>query len=231
MYGPPPPRKGGGGALVALLIAGAILVLVVIGAGAFVVLGGDDDDDDPIITAPTPTRSSLTTDEPTTTTTGGTDPSGVLKSTIRTATGSTYTQVGTRTGTCTARANSTLATRLRIYPCTDNLYSAVYASPTRNIVTVVSIMKLSSASSASRVSSAVNSEGWPKLLKPATTSGLPQLSTEPDFWTRAWTLDSRVVYAQSYWARGGATGGREGSVYKAAGDLGTEVVNTLRFTN
>jgi hypothetical protein len=225
----PPPRKSGGGALVVMLIVGAMLVLVLIGIGAFVVLGGDDDDYDPPIARPT-SRLTPPTDGPTTST-GGSDPTGVLKSTIRTATGSTYTQVGTRTASCTARANTTLITRLRTYPCTDSLHSAVYASPTRNIVTVISIMKLSTSSSASAVSSAVNSEGWPKLLKPAAGSGLPTLSEEPDFWTRAWTLDSRVVYAQSYWARGGATGGREGSVYNAAGELGKEVVNTLRFTN
>ncbi|MFI0350654.1 hypothetical protein [Actinomadura sp. 9N407] len=225
--GMPPPRKsGGGGALIALLIAGAMLFLVLIGVGAFVILGGDDDDPPPI-TSPTRGYTSEPTDDPTTSTGGGADPSGILASTIRT-TGGTYTQVGTRTGTCTSRANTTLATRLRTYPCTDSLYSGVYASPTRNIITVISIMKVGSSTDASAVSSAVNSEGWPKLLKPAPGRGLPTLDKEPDFWTRAWTTGSQVVYAQSYWARGGATGGREGSVYNAAGELGKEVVDQLR---
>jgi membrane-bound inhibitor of C-type lysozyme len=154
----------------------------------------------------------------------------VLKSTIETARGTTFTQVGTRTDSCTARANTKLLTRLQTYPCTEQLYSAVYANPSRNIITVVSIMELSSSSAATSVSSAVYSEGWPKLLKPATSSGLPQLSEEPDFWTRTWRLDNRVIYAQTYWARGGSVGDRTGSIYTTAGELGVEVTNALRFS-
>ncbi|MEW2355413.1 hypothetical protein [Spirillospora sp. NPDC029432] len=228
--GMPPPRKSGGGGLVILLIVGAILALVVIGAGAFVVLAGDDDDDRDI-TSPRPTYTYPTSDAPTPRPTSDGDPRSVLKSSIRTADGSTYTQAGINTSSCTSRANTVLAGRLRIYPCTDQLYSAAYASPTRNIVTVISIMKLGSSSDAGAISRAVNSKGWPKLLKPSSTSGLPVPTEEPDSWTKAWTLDSRVVYAQSYWARGGAVGDRDGSVYKAGDELGTEVLNTLRFSS
>ncbi|MFB4317468.1 hypothetical protein [Actinomadura sp. 21ATH] len=229
--GMPPPRKSGGGGLVILLIVGAILALVVIGAGAFVVLAGDDDDDRDLTSPPRPTYTYPTRENPAPTATSGGDPRSVLKSSIRTADGSTYNQVGINTGSCTTRANTVLAGRLRIYPCTDQLYSAAYASPTRNIVTVISIMKLGSASDAGAISRAVNSKGWPKLLKPSSTSGLPVPTEEPDSWTKAWTLDSRVVYAQSYWARGGAVGDRDGSVYNAGDELGTEVLNTLRFSS
>jgi hypothetical protein len=234
-FPPPPPRQSGGsGALVPLLIAGAILVLVVIGAGAFVVLSGDDDDD-PIrnSTLPTSTSSSRPTETSTGDTTQGSggDPSGVLKSTLTTARGNTFTRVGTRTDSCTSRANSTLLTRLRTYPCTDQLYSAVYANPTRTIVTVISVMELSSSAAATGISNAVYSEGWPELLKPADSSGLPQLDDEPAFWTRTWTLGNKVIYAQSYWARGGEVGDRTGSVYTTAGELGVEVTNTLRFSS
>ncbi|GAA3969133.1 hypothetical protein GCM10023085_59320 [Actinomadura viridis] len=217
-----------------MLIVGALLVLVVIGAVGFVLFGDDDDGDRPPVTLPTATIPSLSTDLPTSTpTTPGTggDPSSVLKPTIQTARGNTFTQVGTRTDTCTARANSTLLTRLRTYPCIGTMKSAVYASPTRNIVTVISIMEVSSSTAARSISSATYSKGWPKLLKPSTTSGLPQLNQEPSYWTRTWTLDSRVIYAQSYWARGGSIGDRSGSVYTTAGELGVEITNTLRFTN
>jgi len=230
---PPPRPPSGGGPLVPLLIIGAVVLLVVIGLGGFIVFSGGDDDDDPITTLPRPTSSLPTSDTatPDTTTGSGADPAGVLDSTIDTAQGNTFRQVGTRTDSCTSRANSTLLTRLRTYPCTDQLYSAVYANETRTIVTVISIMEVSSSSAASRVSSATYSKGWPKLLKAATSSGLPQLSKEPPYWTRTWTLDNQVIYAQSYWARGGAVGDRTGSVYRTAGELGVEVTNTLRFSN
>ena len=232
-YPPPPPRRGGGGALVPVLVIGVVLVLALVGVGAFVVLRGGDDPS-PRVALPTPTwtppSAPSTTPTGDTTVGSGGSPAGVLKSTITTARGNTFTRVGTRTDSCTARANSVLLTRLRTYPCTDQLYSAVYASPTRNIVTVISVMKLSSSSAANSVLSATYSKGWPKLLKPASGSGLPQLNEEPAYWTRTWTLDNQVIYAQSYWARGGSVGDRTGSVYRTAGELGVEVTNTLRFT-
>jgi hypothetical protein len=232
---PPPPRppSGGGGALVPLLIAGVVLVFVVIGAGAFVILNSGEDDPRRTITLPTPTSSLLPTETPTRDTTVGSggDPASVLKPTLETARGNTFTRVGTtRTDSCTARANSTLQTRLRTYPCTDLLHSAMYANSTRTIVTVISVMELGSSAAATGVSSAVYSEGWPELLKPTVSSGLPQLDDDPAFWTRTWTLNNKVIYAQSYWARGGSVGDRSGSVYTTAGELGVEVTNVLRFT-
>lgn len=227
---PPPRPSGGGGALVPLLIIGAVLVLVVIGAGAFVVLS-EDDDDPPTrrLALPTPTSTSLTTDGPVPSTGAGTAPYAILEPTVTTAQGNTFTRVGTRTESCTLRANATLARRLATYPCTDQLYSAVYANSSRSIITVISILKVADSSSASLVSSATYSEGWPKLLKPAVSSGLPQLSQEPGFWTRSWPVNNYVVYAQSYWASGGSAGERNGSVYNTAGDLGQEIVSEVRI--
>ncbi|GLZ14649.1 hypothetical protein Acsp04_48840 [Actinomadura sp. NBRC 104425] len=229
---PPPPKSdGAGGVIIALLLGGGFLVLVLI-VGVVVVLASGDDDDDR--TSPPVTVSTSSTYSPystPTTSAGGIDPKGVLTPTIRTARGNTFTRVGTRVDSCTARANSTMLERLRLYPCTDQMYSAVYANPSRTIVTVISVVQTGSSTDANGLSRAVYSEGWPRLLKPSDDSGMPQLSQEPSSWTRAWTLDSTIVYAQSYWARGGSVGDRTGSVYNTAGELGVEVTNTLRFSN
>ncbi|GAA4099644.1 hypothetical protein [Actinomadura miaoliensis] len=230
---PPPKSDGGGGVIIALLLGGGLLVLVLIVGVVVVLANGGDDDDDPtpplaVSRTATPSYSPYSTP---TTGTGGIDPQGVLKSTIRTARGNTFTQVGTRVDSCTARANSTMLERLRLYPCTGQMYSAVYANPSRSIVTVISVVNVGSSSDANGLSRAVYSEGWPRLLKPSNTSGMPQLSQEPSQWTRAWTLNSSIIYAQSYWARGGAVGDRTGSVYNTAGELGVEVTNALRFSS
>ncbi|MFD0852100.1 hypothetical protein ACFQ07_07705, partial [Actinomadura adrarensis] len=179
---PPPPSSGGSGALIALLVVGVVLVLVVVSAGLIIVLG-DDDDDDRRIAIPTPTSSSLVTSEPTSETGAGASPTAVLTSTITTSQGNTFTRVGTRTESCSTRANSTLLRRLETYPCTEQMYSAVYANSSRSIITVISIVEVADDSSARLVSSATYSEGWPKLLKPAAGSGLAQLDQEPGFWT------------------------------------------------
>ncbi|GLW65283.1 hypothetical protein Arub01_35270 [Actinomadura rubrobrunea] len=237
---PPPPKSDGGGkAILALLFGGGFLVLVLIIGVIVIVASSDDDDDDrvppiavPTSTTPTTTYSPFSTPTTSTTTGGGAiDPRDVLKSTIRTYKGNTFTQVGTRIDSCTARANSTMLERLRLHPCNGQMYSAVYANPSRTIVTVISVVNLNSPSDASAVSRAVYSKGWPRLLKPSAGSGMPQLSREPGSWTRAWTLNSSVIYAQSYWAKGGSAGDRGGPVFNTAGELGVEVTNALRFSN
>ncbi|MFA1550845.1 hypothetical protein [Actinomadura chokoriensis] len=233
----PPPPRGGGGALIPLLIIGVVVVLAVVGVGTFLVVSSDDDGRTSAFPSytpyspPTPTYSPI---EPTPTrSTGGTpgDPSGVLSATVRTAKGNTFTRVGTRTQSCTSRANSRLRTALRTYPCTGLMQSAVYADPAKKIITSVSIMTLSSPSAASSVSRVTTDKGWPLLLTPSTASGLPQPRPDPAYWTRSWTQGSRVIYAQSYWSSGSATGGREGSVFATAGELGVEITNTLIWTD
>ncbi|WP_433466553.1 hypothetical protein [Spirillospora sp. CA-128828] len=230
---PPPRRSGGGGALVWLLIVGAVLVLAVVGTGAVLVLGGDDDDSDRTSTLPStsvPTYQSTT--EPSPTSSGGAvDPSGVLGRTIRTAKGNTFTQAGTRTESCITRANSVLLPALRTHPCVGSMYSAVYASPSRQIITSVSILKFATSTDASIVKGYTNQEGWPKLLTPSDASGLPQPRADPAYWTRTWTQGANVIYAQSYWSSGGPTGGRDGSIFATAGELGVEVTNTLLWSN
>ncbi len=233
----PPPPRGGGGAL-PLLIVGVVLVLAVIGTGAFLVLGGDDDDPGRTTSLPSSTQVPTeeptyeSTVEPTPTRSSGTpvDPSGVLTRTIRTAKGNTFTQAGTRTESCDARANSVLLPALRRHPCVGDMYSAVYASPSKQIITSVSILKFASSSDATVVKGYTSREGWPKLLTPSTGSGLPQPKADPAYWTRTWTQGSTVIYAQSYWSSGGPTGGRTGSVFATAGELGVEVTNTLLWS-
>lgn len=238
----PPPRRSGGGALVPLLAFGLTGVLALVGIGAFFVL--DDDDDDARRTSTLPTSAPYTTHTPPppptfspeprpTRTTGaaGSDTASVLSPTIRTAKGNTFTRVGTRTEPCTSRANARLLTELRNHPCVGTMHSAVYADPSRRIITAVSIARFSSPSAASAISRVTGDKGWPKLLTPSRASGLPQPRPDPAYWTRSWTQGSTVVYAQSYWATGGPTGGRSGSVFTTAGELGVEVTLALMWTD
>ncbi|MBB4772816.1 hypothetical protein [Actinomadura livida] len=235
---PPPPRRSGGGALVPLLIFGLVGVLALVGIGAFVILESNDDDD-PRRTTTLPTYTpyspSYTPAPRPTTSRGGTgtgsDPASILSTTIRTAKGKTFTRAGTRTESCNTRANTTLRTTLRSYPCMGSMHSAVYADPTKKIITAVSIAKFSSPSAASAVSRVTAKQGWPKLLTPSQASGLPQPRPDPAYWTRSWTQGSNVIYAQSYWSSGAAAGGRTGTVFAIAGELGVEVTNVLIWKN
>lgn len=235
---PPPPRGGGGGALVPLLIIGVVAVLAVVGIGAFFILKDDGSDSDrtsafPSHTPPTSSYTPYSSTPSPSTSSGGTssDPSSVLGPTIRTAKGNTFTRAGTRTASCTSRANTKLRSELRSNPCVGSMYSAVYADPSKKIITSVSIAKFASSSAASSVSRATNDKGWPLLLTPSDASGLPQPKPDPAYWTRSWSQGSAVVYAQSYWSNGGATGGRSGSVFATAGELGVEISNTLIWSD
>jgi hypothetical protein len=231
----PPPRRGGASTLVWLLIVGAVLVVATIGTVAVLAFGGDDDDPARTVSLPStthlPTYGSTT--EPTTAPSptfssgGAVDPSGVLKRTITTAKGNVFTQAGTRTESCITRANSKLLPVLRRHPCVGSMY----ASPSKQIITSVSILKFATSTDASIVKSYTNQEGWPKLLTPSDASGLPQPKADPAYWTRTWAQGSTVIYAQSYWSNGGPTGGQSGSVFATAGELGVEVTNTLLWSN
>ncbi|GAA4346393.1 hypothetical protein GCM10023178_59100 [Actinomadura luteofluorescens] len=214
----PPPRRGGGSTLVWLLVVGAVLVVAVAGTFAVLVFSGDDDDPVRPVSMPSTTRlpSYGSTTEPTTepspsySSGGAVDPSGVLKRTITTAKGNMFTQAGTRTESCTTRANSVLLPALRRHPCVGSI---------------------ATSTDASLVKGYTNQEGWPKLLTPSDASGLPQPKADPAYWTRTWAQGSTVIYAQSYWSNGGPTGDRTGSVFATAGELGVEVTNTLTFSN
>jgi hypothetical protein len=230
----PPPPRGGSGALVLALIFGTVAVLAVVGAVAFFVLR-DDGGEDPRPISAQPTESAYspptsTEPSPTESTGGGSDPSSVLGPTIRTAKGNTFTRAGTRTGSCTSRANPKLRTALRSSPCVGDMYSAVYADPTKKIITSVSIARFSSPTAATGISRLTNTKAWPELLTPSAASGLPQPPPDPAYWTRSWTQGANVIYAQSYWTNGGETGDRTGKVFAVAGELGVEVTNTLIWT-
>lgn len=231
----PPPPRGGGSFLVPLLIFGVVAIIAVVGVGAFLVLGSGDNDRTTTFPTYTPyTPPTPYSSEPTpTSTSGGTsgDPSGVLSATIRTAKGNTFTRAGTRTQSCTNRVNARLRTALQTYPCIGPMYSAVYANPSKQIITSVSVLTFSSPAAASSISQTTNDKGWPLLLTPSDASGLPQPRPDPAYWTRSWSQGSRVIYAQSYWSSGGATGDQTGAVFATAGELGVEVTNTLIWTN
>lgn len=237
-FPPPPPKRGGGSALVPVLIIGVVAVLGIVGIGAFFILRSGDDKPDRSVALPTLTRlnpSSGTTYSPPPsprTSIGGTgDPSSVLTRTIRTAKGHTFTQAGVRTESCVTRANAKLLPALRKYPCVGMMHSAVYANPTKTIITSVSIMTMGTSSAAIYVKGVTDQSGWPKLLTPSDASGLPQPRANPAYWTRTWSQGRNVIYAQSYWRSGGATGDRTGSVFATAGELGVEVTNTLLWSN
>ncbi|WP_131736240.1 hypothetical protein [Actinomadura roseirufa] len=233
----PPPRRGGGGVFVPLLIIGVVVVMAVVGVIGFIVLRDDDSGNDPVVLpsysrpAYTPPTATTTNPLPTTTRRTTSDPASLLSPTIETARGNTFTRAGTRTESCITRANPKLLSTLRTYPCVGTMSSAVYANPSKQIMTVISIAKFSGPSAANGVSNVTNLSGWPKLLTPSEASRLPQPRANPAYWTRTWTRGSNVVWAQSYWSHGGPTGGRTGSVFSTAGELGVEVTNTMLFTN
>ncbi|MEU8123221.1 hypothetical protein AB0C21_31295 [Spirillospora sp. NPDC049024] len=238
-FPPPPPPRGGASTLVWLLLVGSVLAVAIVGTVAVLVFGDDDKEPARTLSLPSTTRLPTleSTTEPTTQPTptrssgGAVDPSGVLSRTITTAKGNVFTQAGTRTESCTTRANSVLLPALRRHPCVGSMYSAVYANPSKQIITSVSILKFATSTDASIVKGYTNQEGWPKLLTPSDASGLPQPKADPAYWTRTWAQGSTVVYAQSYWSNGGPTGGRTGSVFATAGELGVEVTNTLLWSN
>ncbi|MGI5323692.1 hypothetical protein [Actinomadura nitritigenes] len=221
-----------------VLIIGVVAVLGIVGIGAFFILRSDGDKPNRSVALPTVTHlnpSSGTTysppPSPRTSINGTGDPSSVLTRTIRTAKGNTFTQAGVRTESCVTRANAKLLTALRRYPCAGPMRSAVYANPTKTIITSVSIMTMGTSSAAIYVKGVTDQSGWPKLLTPSDASGLPQPRPNPAYWTRTWSQGRNVIYAQSYWKSGGATGDRTGSVFATAGELGVEVTNTLLWSN
>ena len=224
---PTPPRSGGGGgALIALLLVGALLVLVVIGAGVFVLVS--DDDDDPPIARPTASPTTADPSRPPTTS----DMSTILKPTITTAQGNTFTRAGIiRNGSCVSRADADLLRALRVNGCVQNMDSALYTNSSRTVVVVISILKFADAAAASAVSDETSEGANPVLLLPPPGSGLPALTRTPPSWTRSWTRSEYVIYAQGYWASGSDPGGRTGTVFNTAGELGIEVANTLTWAN
>ncbi|POM26836.1 hypothetical protein BTM25_12440 [Actinomadura rubteroloni] len=227
---PPPPRNSGAGVLIALLAGGGLVVVIII-AVVIVVVANSGDKPRRHITLPTYSPPTFSVPTPTTTssTSGGID--GVLGATIRTAKGNTFTRAGTKEATCSSRADKELTPVFSRYPCVGLMRSAVYANSSRTVMTVISIAQFADESTASSVSDATNQGAAPILLMPSIESGLPRLGREPESWTRSWTQGARIIYAQSYWASGAATGGREGTVYVTAGELGTEVSNVLVWTN
>ncbi|XVQ11680.1 hypothetical protein ACQP1W_03590 [Spirillospora sp. CA-255316] len=212
--------------LIPLLIVGALLVLVVVGAGVFIVVSRDDDDPDPI--AVTSTSPSASTSQQATTS----DMSTILKPTITTAQGNTFTRAGViRNGSCISRADADLLGALRSNACVQNMDSALYTNNTRTVVTVISILKFADATAAAAVSDETSEGANPTLLLPPSGSGLPALTRTPPSWTRSWTRSEYVIYAQGYWASGSDPGSRTGTVFNTAGELGVDVANTLTWAN
>ncbi|MDL4772850.1 MULTISPECIES: hypothetical protein [Thermomonosporaceae] len=222
--------------MIGVLIGGGLLVLVVIAVAAFVILGDDDGDGKRRRTIAVPTYSAAPS-EPGSPSAApgdsgtGTGIGGVLTSTITTAAGKTFTRVGTRTASCTSRADADLAKALSGRSCVEDMQSAVYATSDRTIITVISILKFSDASTASEVSDATSEGANPELLTPSTNSGIPHLDRKPTSWVRSWTQGQHVVYAQSYYARGTEPGSRTGVVYTTAGELGLKVTSSLMSVN
>ncbi|MFD0901007.1 hypothetical protein [Actinomadura sediminis] len=226
---PPPPPRGGGGLLIPLLVFGAVVVVAVAAIGAFILIESNDDRPYATTAVPPSSAPSTATDAPTRA--SSSDPFSILGPTVETAKGTVFTRAGTRTQSCAGRANDRLRAALRDHPCVGAMNSAVYADPAKKIITAVSILEFRTAADAEAVKEVTASDGWPQLLTPAEDSGLPRPRSEPDYWTRTWSLDERVIYAQSYYADGAAPGGRDGDVYATAGELGVEITNVLRFTD
>lgn len=224
--------------MIFIVIAVAAVLLIGGGIAAFVLTSGDDKPKRHVAVLPPPSAPPSGPSGRTSPTTpagggggGSSDPFSILKSTITTAKGHTFTQAGTRYESCVLRANSQLLTTLRIHPCSGRMASGVYLNSSRTIVTVLSIARFSTAADARSVVRSVDSHAEPRLLGPAKSSGIPVLRGDPERWTRTYSQGSSVVFAQSYYARGGAVGGSAGPVNLTASELGVEVQNTLIWKN
>ncbi|MCP2343614.1 hypothetical protein [Actinomadura rupiterrae] len=237
---PGPPRSGGGGAALAIILGVVALVVIVGGVGAFVLLsGGDKKPKRHVAVLPPPVTSAPSYTPPSSGSTppagggggGSADPWSILTRSIRTAKGNTFTQEGTRYESCVLRANTQMLSTLRTHPCTTRMASGVYLNSSRTIVTVLSIAKFESAVDARAVVRSIDLHAEPRLLGPAKSSGIPVLRGDPERWTRTYSQGSSVVFAQSYYARGGAAGGAAGPVSLTAAELGVEVQNVLIWKN
>ncbi|RFU39481.1 hypothetical protein DZF91_22255 [Actinomadura logoneensis] len=236
---PPPPAPpgggGSGGAVIFIVIAVVALVLIGGGVGAMVLLSGDDKPKRHVAVVPpsaAPSSPSGLGKRPTSGGGGGTsDPWSILTRTIRTAKGNSYTQAGTRSEPCVLRANTQLLSTLRAHPCTGRMASGVYLNSSRTIVTVLSLARFGSPADARAVVNSLSRHAEPKLLGPSKSSGIPLLRGNPERWTRTYSRGSSVVFAQSYYARGGAAGGAAGPVNQTASELGVEVQTTLLWKN
>jgi hypothetical protein len=235
---PPPPHQpprrppSGGGPLIPLMIIGGVLVVIIVAVGAFFVLKGDDKKDNPPVVLPS-SSSGFPSVTPSTSQSATTaDMSTILKPTVNTAAGTTFTRAGIiRTGSCTSRAGSDLAKALVGHACTQDMQSALYSNPDRTIVTVVSILKFADATSAQAVNDKTSEGADPTLLLPPSGSGLPALSRNPSSWTRSWSKGSYVIYSQGYYANGKDAGERNGPVYTTSGELGIEIANVIMWSN
>ncbi|WP_084693336.1 hypothetical protein [Actinomadura atramentaria] len=229
-FPPPPPPRGGGGAGVLIAVIVGVVLVAVVAVAVVVIVVVNNKPNRRHITLPTYTATpTYPTPTPSTTPSGSID--DVLKATVETAKGTTFTRAGTKDAACSSRADKELSPVIDDYPCVGLMRSAVYANPSRTILVVISIATFADSSSARSVSDATNKGAAPILLTPSPESGLPRLDREPESWTRSWTQDSRIVYAQSYYASGKPTGDRDGEVYITAGELGTEIKNVLVWTN
>ncbi|MFC5184019.1 flagellar basal body-associated FliL family protein [Actinomadura harenae] len=220
------------------MIGVAILVLIGGGVGAFFLFSGDDKPKRHVAIIPSVPPPSLT-GRPTSPAAGGgggggggtTDPWSILTRTIRTAKGNTFTQEGTRYESCVLRANTRMLTTLRAHPCNGRMASGVYLNSSRTIVTVLSLARFETVADARSVVRSLNVRAEPKLLGPAKSSGIPVLRGDPERWTRTYSQGPSVVFAQSYYARGGAVGGSAGPVNLTASELGLELQNVLLMKN
>ncbi|MBO2454331.1 hypothetical protein J4573_45100 [Actinomadura barringtoniae] len=233
--GPPRPPSGSG-PLIPLMIIGGVILVVIVAVGAFFVLRDDGKKDNPPVVlpstsggypSPTESPSSSTSQSATTS-----DMSTILKPTVSTAAGTTYTRAGIiRTGSCASRAGSDLAKALVGHSCVQDMQSALYSNPDRSVVTVVSILKFADATNAQAVNDKTSDGADPTLLLPPSGSGLPALSRNPSSWTRSWTKGSYVIYSQGYYASGKDAGERNGTVYTTSGELGIEIANVIMWAN
>jgi len=232
--GQPPRPPSGSGPLIPLMIIGGVIVVIIVAIGAFFVLKDDGKKDNPPVVLPStsggypsPSASPSTSQSATTS-----DLSTILKPTVSTAAGTTYTRAGIiRTGSCSSRAGADLTKALVGHSCIQDMQSALYSNPDRTVVTVVSILKFADATNAQAVNDKTSEGADPTLLLPPSGSGLPALSRNPSSWTRSWTKGSYVIYSQGYYANGKDAGERNGTVYTTSGELGIEIANVIMWAN
>ncbi|ROO91105.1 hypothetical protein EDD29_8852 [Actinocorallia herbida] len=231
---PHPPAKSRTGLLIAL---GAIVaVVVVLGAGAVALTVLDGEDPAPkvpevtmpsVSVPPIPTVSVPPVDVPTLP--ADSTPKQVpdiLKASVKTAFGTTYTRAGTSSGKCPSIAPKALRKVLEKNPCIGRYKGAVYSSPKKDAVVTVVIMPLKNADAAAALKRAGK---LPYLIAPKKGSGVKSFGTSPvQTWYQVHIEGNLALFTMAYRSDMGKTD-KGGIADKASAELGTELSNVLKF--
>ncbi|GAB2816195.1 hypothetical protein GCM10022221_12640 [Actinocorallia aurea] len=233
-FPPPPPLAPKPNPVVfAIGAITAIVVVLVAGLVAMHFVRSDDEKKPPEVSMPSvsvppmPTVSAVPTEAPTLP--AASEPRQVpdiLKASVKTAFGTTYTRAGTASGKCPSIAPKALRKALAKNPCIGQYRGAVYSSPKKDAVVTVIIMPLKNADAAAAVKRAGK---YPYLIAPKKGSGVKSFGKSPvQTWSQIQIKGNLALFAMAYRSDMGKTD-KGGVANKASGELGAELSAVLAF--